>query len=144
MLASAIAISRMDPIRVRAAWTLRVGQPTDFEWAPTAPPASFALETAPPTREFVAITRQIARGDDLETAEAAARYVASYVEPESPTVPRGVSATLRAMHEGGLGFCSDVSQVFVGLTSPSSSSSPRHSPSPSGLSWRERVWRARR
>jgi hypothetical protein len=116
LLVSAVALARMDPIRVRAAWIVRVGQAPDFDWTPAAPPASFQIESARPTEEFVATAGQVARRGDLETAKAAALYIASFVDPKSSAVQRGVTETLRSMRESGLGFCSDVSQVFVGLT----------------------------
>ena len=114
VLVSALSLARMDPIRVRASWIARLGEPEDFGWNAGSPPADFLVETTPATPAFVEAMRDAA-GSDLEDAALAVRHIATFFRPDREAIQRVASRTLREMRETGIAYCSDVSQVFVGL-----------------------------
>jgi hypothetical protein len=112
----AIALLRMDPILVRSSWIARLGEPSDFAWTPDSPPATFRLDSSPASPEFLAVANQLGGGGgDLEAAKGIARYIAQFIRRRPDPIQRGATETLREMREGGLSYCSDVSQVLMGF-----------------------------
>ncbi len=74
------------------------------------------VETRVPAPIFVETARSLARpGSDLETAVAIGGYIAGYVNERPDAIRSRVTATLAEMRARGVSYCSDVSQVFVGL-----------------------------
>ncbi|MCD6680921.1 MAG: transglutaminase domain-containing protein [Burkholderiaceae bacterium] len=116
--------SSTELVRMRNA-LLYEDMPAHTDWTPTALPAGWLAERAPPTPMFariVAENRLVAPGDDWETALRIGRHLLSGVvahRGNGGAVQLGLSDTWKEIIGKGRGYCGDYVDVFTALANTS-------------------------
>lgn len=112
-----VLVSLSNPVRIRNSLIMRLGSPSDFDWAPDSRPATFRLESGPIPPSFSG-SRKIVRVARSQGAWPTAVEIARRLAGGPGVGLRIGSSTVDAYHtilSERRGYCADYTQVYNGF-----------------------------
>lgn len=104
-----------EAVRLRDSLLAHIGTPADFAWTPATVPPTFLRNTGPPPEVLTRAASQVVTASDgWSRGLQIAMHLGDVPGREAP-IQKPTAETYRIMFSEGGGYCSDFTQVFVGL-----------------------------